>query len=149
MNRGFLNARLIFTIGCLLLSALYLYAASSFPVGEMKRPGVGFVPLLTGIVAAVFSAAELIKCLASGSGEGESAGAAGFAWAKLAMFLGCAALYVAIIYFFGYLVATFVVLFLLVKLFGEKSWVKPLVFSALLSYGSFFLFTRVLLVPLP
>lgn len=148
MNKNILSLRLVFTLGCLLVGVAYLYAASGFSIGVMKRPGVGFVPMLIGTVAVLFSVIELAKCLISLRADGESPLTSG-QWLKLLAFFAIAAMYVGIVFFVGYLVATFVMLILLTKIFGEKSWVKPLIFAALLAYGSHYLFTDLLLVPLP
>jgi hypothetical protein len=148
MNRNVLSLRLIFTLGCLLVGIAYLYAASGFSVGQMRRPGVGFVPLLIGSVAVLFSLLELGKCVLSLK-TGVEEPLTGAQWLKILAFFAVAAMYVGIVFVAGYLIATFAMLILLTKLFGEKTWVKPLIFSALLAYGSHYLFTDLLLVPLP
>ena len=148
MHKSYLNPRLIFTVVCLLVSIAYLYSASGFSVGEMRRPGVGFVPLVIGTVAVLFSLIELAKCFVAIKVDSKSLPKNGQGL-KLLSFFGVAMLYVGIVFYAGYQIATFAMLILLVKLFGEKTWVKPVIFSALFAYGSYKLFTDLLLVPLP
>lgn len=58
-------------------------------------------------------------------------------------------LYSAAILWMGYLLSTFVFGFIAAFLMGERSWVKGALISATFSAGIFFLFVRVLMIPLP
>ncbi len=58
-------------------------------------------------------------------------------------------LYSAAIPWMGYLLSTSVFVFIAAFLMGERSWVKGAVISAIFSAGVFFLFVRVLTIPLP
>jgi putative tricarboxylic transport membrane protein len=49
----------------------------------------------------------------------------------------------------GYLFSTFLFVLIAAFLMGEKSWAKGFIFSAVFSAGVFFLFVRVLTIPLP
>jgi putative tricarboxylic transport membrane protein len=49
----------------------------------------------------------------------------------------------------GYLFSTFLFVLIAAFLMGEKSWAKGFIFSAVFSAGLFFLFIRVLTIPLP
>jgi len=58
-------------------------------------------------------------------------------------------LYSAAIPWLGYLLATVVFVFITAFLMGERSWAKGAVISVVFSVGIFFLFIRVLTIPLP
>ena len=58
-------------------------------------------------------------------------------------------LYSAGISWAGYLISTFLFVLLGAFLMGERSWAKGILFSAAFSAGVFFLFVRVLTIPLP
>ncbi|RPJ35193.1 MAG: tripartite tricarboxylate transporter TctB family protein [Deltaproteobacteria bacterium] len=57
--------------------------------------------------------------------------------------------YSAAIAWMGYLFSTFIFVFLTAFLMGERSWAKGVAISAIFSAGIFFLFVRVLTIPLP
>ena len=58
-------------------------------------------------------------------------------------------LYSAAIPWMGYLLSTFVFVFITAFLMGERSWAKGAMISVIFSAGIFFLFIRVLTIPLP
>ena len=58
-------------------------------------------------------------------------------------------LYSAAISWVGYLFSTAIFVFITAFLMGERSWPKGLVISALFSAAIFFLFVRILTIPLP
>jgi len=58
-------------------------------------------------------------------------------------------LYSASISWMGYLISTFHFVLIGAFLMGERSWAKGVLISAVFSMGIFFLFVRVLTIPLP
>ncbi len=58
-------------------------------------------------------------------------------------------LYSATIPWMGYLFSTTIFLFITAFLMGERSWLKGAAISVIFSVGVFFLFIRVLTIPLP
>jgi putative tricarboxylic transport membrane protein len=58
-------------------------------------------------------------------------------------------LYSLAIPWMGYLFSTFIFVFITAFLMGERSWAKGAAISAVFSAGIFFLFVRVLTIPLP
>lgn len=145
MNLVKINGKLIVTACILLTSLVYLFAAKDLVLGTMKRPGVGFLPVLAGALLACFSLIELIKS----SLNQKDLPKISVNWIKITAFFFGATLYTAVLNFIGYELATFGLLIFLTKLYGAKSWVKPIVFAALLSWGSYYVFAELLLVPLP
>ncbi len=140
-----IDAKTIFSACILLVSVIYLYDAKDLVLGTMKRPGVGFLPIVSGTLLAFFSLFELIRSYLNKNGSSQI----NIKWAKIALFLAGVILYALVLKLIGYTVATFGLLLFLTKLFGAKSWVKPLIFSMALSLGSYYLFAELLLVPLP
>jgi putative tricarboxylic transport membrane protein len=49
----------------------------------------------------------------------------------------------------GYFLATFVLVWMAARIMGERSFIRGVVISAVFSAGVFFLFSRVLTIPLP
>lgn len=58
-------------------------------------------------------------------------------------------LYSAFISWMGYLISTFLFVLIGAFLMGERSWAKGILISAVFSTGVFFLFVRILTIPLP
>jgi putative tricarboxylic transport membrane protein len=58
-------------------------------------------------------------------------------------------LYSASISWMGYLISTFLFVLIGAFLMGERSWAKGILISAVFSTGVFFLFVRILTIPLP
>lgn len=140
-----IDAKLIFSICILLISIVYLYASKDLALGTMKRPGVGFLPLIAGTLAAFFTLLDIIRSYLNNKDFKKI----NFKWNKIAVFFFGVILYAMMLKPIGYEIATFGAMFFLAKLFGAKSWLKPLIFSVLLSWGSYYLFAELLLVPLP
>lgn len=139
------NAKLIFPVCILLVSIIYLYAAKDLVVGTIKRPGVGFLPIISGTLLAILSLSEVIKSYLSKNDASKT----DINWRKITVFFSGVILYLFLLKPIGYIFTTFGLLVFLTKLFGAKSWLKPLIFSILLSLGSYYLFAVLLQVQLP
>jgi hypothetical protein len=139
------NAKLIFSVCILLVSLIYLYAAKDLVIGTMKRPGVGFLPIASGTLLAILSLSEVIKSYLSKN----DAPKLDINWKKIAIFFSGVILYLFLLKPIGYIFTTVGLLVFLTKLFGAKSWLKPLLFSIILSLVSYYLFAVVLQVQLP
>ena len=140
-----IDAKFIFSACILLVSIIYLCASRDLVLGTMKRPGVGFLPVVSGTLLAFFSLIEVVKSYLNKN----DASKINIDWKKIAVFFSGVVLYALVLKPIGYTLATFGLLLFLTKLFGAKSWLKPLIFSIILSLGSYFLFAEILLVPLP
>lgn len=138
------NANLIFSACIFLVSVIYLFDGKDLVLGTMKRPGVGFLPVVSGVLLAVLSLFEIIKALLS-----QKNAEINIEWKKIAFFFAGVIMYMLLLKPVGYIVTTFALLVFLTKLFGAKAWVKPLIFSAVMSLGSYYLFIVALQVQLP
>lgn len=144
MKRVRANANLIFSACIFLVSVIYLFDGKDLVLGTMKRPGVGFLPVVAGVLLAVLSLFEIIKALLS-----KKDSSVDIDWKKIAVFFAGVIVYMLLLKPLGYIFTTFALLVFLTKLFGAKSWVKPLIFSAIMSSGSYYLFIVALQVQLP
>ena len=138
------NANLIFSACIFLISLIYLFDGKDLVLGTMKRPGVGFLPIVSGVLLAVLSLFEIVKALLS-----KKDAEINIDWKKIATFFAGVIAYMLLLKPLGYIITTFALLVFLTKLFGAKSWVKPLIFSAIMSSGSYYLFIVALQVQLP
>ncbi|HPT86238.1 MAG TPA: tripartite tricarboxylate transporter TctB family protein [Bacillota bacterium] len=138
------NANLIFSACIFLISLIYLFDGKDLVLGTMKRPGVGFLPIVSGVLLAVLSLFEIVKALLS-----KKDAEINIDWKKIATFFAGVIADMLLLKPLGYIITTFALLVFLTKLFGAKSWVKPLIFSAVMSLGSYYLFIVALQVQLP
>ncbi|MGE5604604.1 MAG: tripartite tricarboxylate transporter TctB family protein [Bacteroidota bacterium] len=145
MKKQCVNVSFIFSVCIFLISIIYLYEAKDLVLGTMKRPGVGFLPIVSGTLLAILSLVEMLT-LYLRSIDGSSPD---IDWKKIAIFFFGIVLYLFLLKPIGYIFTTFALLVFLTKLFGAKSWLKPLLFSIILSLGSYYLFAVVLQVQLP
>lgn len=145
MKKVRVNASLIFSLCIFLISIIYLYDAKDLVIGTMKRPGVGFLPIVSGILLAVLSLFEIIKSFVSKNDVSKII----IDWKKIAVFFAGVIIYLFLLKPIGYIFSTLALLVFLTKLFGAKSWLKPLIFSVVLSLGSYYLFIVALQVQLP
>ena len=143
--RDRIDAKVIFSLCIFLVSILYLYLGRYLVVGVMKRPGVGFLPRVTGVLLAFFSFLELAKAFLSSGNRAKI----GINWKKTALFFLGVVIYALIIRYTHYIIASIALLLFLTKLFGAKSWIWPVVFSVLLTLGIYYLFAVVFMVRLP
>lgn len=145
MKKVRVSINLVFSVCIFLISILYLYDAKDLVLGTMKRPGVGFLPMVSGVLLAALSLFEIIGALLSKNDVSGNT----VDWKKIAVFFTGIIVYLFLIKPIGYIFATFALLVFLTKLFGAKAWVKPGIFSILLSLGSYYLFVVVLQIQLP
>lgn len=145
MKKIQLHAKIIFPLCILILSLVYLFLGKKFNLGTMKRPGVGFLPMVSGTLLMGFSLFQVIKEIKLTKGDEKL----DIKWWRIFLFFSMVILYAVILKPVGYVIATSILLFLSARLYGAKSWLKPLVFSFLMSGISYYIFAVVLLVQLP
>ncbi len=122
---------------------IYLLKACQLHFGTFHKPGVGFLPVLSGAAAALLSLYHLVQ-----SFREEFADQA-VNWRKIGVFGLSLTVYALVVDAVGYAVATAGLLLVLIKLFGGAGWLRPVIVAVLAAYGSFFIFSELLAVPLP
>jgi putative tricarboxylic transport membrane protein len=130
-----------------LLSIFYCVSANSYSFGTPVAPKSGFLPQIIGYSATLISGYLFIRSLL---GKGDSAGVRMKCDFKS---LGClVALMIAYILIFkplGYLISTFILLFVSMKIGKVKGWKTPVLVSVLTSGAFYMIFKVFLSVPLP
>lgn len=122
---------------------IYLIKAFQLKFGTFRSPGVGFLPVISGVGATLLSLYHLI---ASFRNQIESEA---INWRKIGIFGLSLTLYALTIEAIGYAIATLALLFVLIKLFGGSGWVRPIAIAVLVSCGSYYIFSELLAIPLP
>lgn len=121
----------------------YLWGALTMPEMSIGDPlGPRAFPMLLGALMAVLGGSLLVRPVQKNT----SSMGISLPTGLLALLLG---LYGYGIPRLGYPVATFLFLALASRLLGERSWVWGVALSVGISAGVFFLFTRILDIPLP
>ena len=136
----------IWGIVILILGGAYLIEGIRIPPAAFGDPlGPRVFPTILGISMAACGASLLIKP--------EPRGAQPILVRRplIQVLILCALLllYAISLPWLGYLLATFLLVWMAAILMGDRSFLRGLVISAVFSAGVFFLFTRVLTIPLP
>jgi putative tricarboxylic transport membrane protein len=102
-------------------------------LGDLRMPGPGFMPFISGIFLGVFGLILTLSAIPKKFGEEEELNGK-----KIWKEVNCGKLLLTLIFSFGYgflleplgfLITTFIFLFFLFKLTQPKRWVMPLVLS--------------------
>ena len=136
---------ILFPAGVCLFSAIYLILGRKLNMGTIGRPGVGFLPMLSGGLLAVFSLFQTLKEIKAQTGQEKMK----VDWRKTGLLLIIVCLYMAALGIVGYVISTCLLLFACAKLYGAASWIKPLLFSVVCSGASYYIFAVLLRVRLP
>jgi len=116
-----------------------------YDIGNITAPEPGFFPFVCGIAMFVLSAIFIIHTV---MGLGEKAEGFGDLRRPATLIMGLVA-YTLLLGVIGYAVATTLVSVLILRTMGTKSWWQVLAVALFMSLGSYFLFDRLLDVPLP
>jgi hypothetical protein len=134
-----------------LASGGYLVGAMKLPLGTAARPGAGLYPSVLGIFLVILSLALVVLSLRAQINPKEEP--EDFPRGKhlhrvigLTFVLGCFAI---LLKWLGFILCSSIILAATLKIFGLKSWAKALMISFLAAGCFYFLFSRLLEVPLP
>ncbi len=133
-------------------SALFLLIGIGVTIGALKlkvgtpvRPQPGFFPFVAGVIVVGLSSILMVQ---GWLGRGKRAEPFGEIWRPACLVAGIA-VYVAILDPLGYVLSTIFISVVILRILGVKSWRVLASSSFLLSFGTYFLFARVLGVELP
>jgi putative tricarboxylic transport membrane protein len=110
-------------------------------LGGIQSPGPGFMPFLTGCAMAFMGLLMAIKEIRRNPGGrgGEEISLRKF-WPRGISSLFSALLYSFSIQYLGFLLSSFLLIFVLLKILGSRKWLSPLLISILATLGSYLLF---------
>lgn len=135
-------------------ASIYLYATGQFSTLHLSDPlGPQAFPRLLGIgllLTAVGLLVETLRARKSGSPAGEEkASGEGRCYVVVVGATIWTALYFATFEWLGYAISTSIYLLTLMAYFRRGKWTSNGLTSVLYSFGSYLIFTKLLLVPLP
>ncbi|MDF2522806.1 MAG: Tripartite tricarboxylate transporter TctB family [Clostridiales bacterium] len=129
-----------------IFAIIYLAGSVALSVGNFSRPGAGFLP--TGIAAALLlvSAFNVYKAFKSGKENNEDN-----SWRRMEpiVFAVCIIMYPIILRPFSYIISTFILLAVCLRLLKYKNLVISLAIALGTSFFSYWLFSNILGVVLP
>ncbi len=140
-NWGNVIASLLF----LLIGVGVTIGALKLRVGTPVRPQPGFFPFVAGMIVIGLSSVLMVQ---GWLGRGKKAEPFGEIWRPACLVAGIA-VYVAILDPLGFALATIFISVVILRILGVKSWRVLGVSSLILSFGTYFLFARLLGVELP
>ena len=142
------RAHFVVAAASTILAFFYLIGALQYPMGTARRPGPGFYPLL---VACFFLASSVITALQARGGEtrGKIDWARGAGRGRIAAILAALLAYILLLPGIGHPIAATIVVFIALQALGEFRLPTRIGLALLLGWGSFYLFSSLLGVPLP
>ena len=139
----------------ILLGLGYLWAGSSYSVGEISDPGPGFMPRLAGIVVLILAGYLGISSWIGrragpiGPAQKEPAAAQCREFVKPLQVTLILIVYLAVMNFLGFALSTFLAIFFSSRFMGLEGWRKPILLSVCTVVIAHLLFVLALDVPLP
>lgn len=133
-------------VSYLFFGCAYLFLANDLPFGSVSKPLTGFMPKLFGaalVILALINAFIELRKPTEKNGELEQVDRK-----KAVLFVVTCIGYVVFLKFIGYLFATIIALFCFIKFTGMKGWKAPLIVSISVSVFFYFVFVKLLSVPL-
>jgi putative tricarboxylic transport membrane protein len=127
----------------LALAALSAVGAWRLEVGTLHSPGAGFLPFYAAILFGVLAFVSLLQDLKKMAGPASEIWD-GVRWTRWITMVASLFIYVAIMEWLGFMLATFLLMLVLFRLLEPYRWTTVLFFS-LATMGSAYLFFVVLL----
>lgn len=127
----------------LALAALAAVGAWRLEVGTLHSPGAGFLPFYAAILFGVLAFVSLLQDLRALSGPATEIWG-GVRWGRWLTMAASLFIYVAVLEWLGFMLATFLLMLALFRLLEPYRWTTVILFS-LLTMGSAYLFFVVLL----
>jgi putative tricarboxylic transport membrane protein len=144
MRKHDMISSLIWLLGGLIVAGY----APQFDLGTASAPGPGFMPFLAGIVWSFFALVTFLQALLTRSGEREKIWAQ-VSFFKLAFVLISLLLYVVLLEPVGFLISTFLLIFILIRFVGPQTWFTSFWGAGLTSVLSYLFFETWLKAQLP
>lgn len=133
------------------LAGFILLEVRKLPLGSLRVPQTGLFPSTLAVLLLLFSLAALL--LAFRQSRSESGAAAqkidSAGWSRIGATLVALVGFALVLEWIGYLPSTFILMILLLRAIEAQKWLVVLSVALLTSLLSYFLFARLLGVPLP
>ena len=124
---------------------LVVLESRSLPFGSIREPGAGAVPVLLALALLACSLAVVV----GGAHAQRVAAIAWTEWRHAVAILGACVFMALALERLGYRLTILLALFGLLAFVEKKGWIAGAVFAVVFSLGSYYLFSVLLLVPMP
>ena len=126
----------------ILLSLFIIFFSHDIGVGEFRSPGPGLMPFLVGILLLLVSLYALIRSVVRKKEAAETSpkDGDGFRFRKIGLVLLFLLAYALLLEIVGYLVITFLMLILLFRTAGVRSWLSALIIALVTSLATYVFF---------
>ena len=125
----------------------FAWGATAYSFGSSAKPGPGYFPFGLGVLLAILGAAVLFKALTIETDGGEPIGA--FAWRPLIIILVAVSLFGFLLPRLGMVIALPLLVFISSLAGDEFHWGEALINAAVLTVGSWFIFSYGLGLTIP
>ncbi len=132
----------------LAISLVYLFLVKDMSFGSLTGPKSGFMPIIAGVGALVLSAINLYKVARRKRTADDHLLLDRAGFLKLAIFVAALIGYLASLKYIGFFPATFITLFILIKLSTSK-WRMPLIVSLSVTTAFYLVFSLLLGIQFP
>jgi len=136
-------------VGSVIFSLVGIWAMSvsvELDLGHPTEPGPGLFPFLAAFLLTIISITLMVMAL-----KGRTSGSKPFArlWTRPATTFAGTMIYIIVIDYIGFIISTFFLAILVLRVLGKRRWWLDVIISLALSIGGFYLSDRLLEVPLP
>jgi putative tricarboxylic transport membrane protein len=145
MRRSTIAASLIL-VG---LAGLILFEASRLGFGSIRVPQTGFFPSVLATLLLFFSIALLVQTRRQARSESRAQSIKSKAWIRLSITVAAMLGFALVLEKLGFLLSTFIVMLLLLRVIEPQKWSRVIAVALVTALVSYFLFARLLNIPLP
>jgi putative tricarboxylic transport membrane protein len=131
------------------LAGLIFSEASRLAFGNIRVPQTGFFPSILAILLLFFSIALLVQTHRQAGGESREQSIKNEAWIRISITLTVMLGFALVLEKLGFLLSTFTVMLLLLRVIEPQKWPRVIVVALATALVSYFLFARLLNIPLP
>jgi putative tricarboxylic transport membrane protein len=131
------------------LAGLILFEASRLAFGSIRVPQTGFFPSVLATLLLFFSIALLVQTRRQDGGENRDEPLKSEAWIRIGITLAAMLGFALVLEKLGFLLSTFTVMILLLRVIEPQKWPRVIAVALVTALVSYFLFARLLNIPLP
>lgn len=146
--KSFFTGESIFSVLLTVLGAAVMTGAVELGLGGLDQPGAGFFPFLAGAIILV-SAITITTMAGRPKSEASALIVDKNGVVMLAVLIATLAGWILLMPWLGYIVVTFVAVFVMVKVLGASGYRSALILAAATSFAIYVLFDRLLYLDLP
>jgi hypothetical protein len=118
-------------------------------MGEMSAPGPGFFPLSLGVATGILSLIAFYQAIQSGKARPRLAGKERVRWWNIIIIIGAVVSYTLSVGKIGFLINTFLLITLLLKVVEPQSWKTSILGGLITAVASEVVFNLILKAQIP